>query len=157
MAKAKAAIAANLAAVGTLVNAADQRARGADTAIRKAEANRLRAVRGRVGTLEIIAMRLEQLCGGVRDRLERCRAILRAHDTRVPTLPPSVRAADGRVEVPPNIPPEPTIGLADALRAREVEDRKHLRRMTSLGHHAAGATSSCERRNRSNGWSRVSA
>ncbi|WP_294201298.1 MobA/MobL family protein [uncultured Sphingomonas sp.] len=121
LAKAKAAIEADLAAASALIDAADQRARGADTAIRKTVTDRLRAIRGRVGTVEITAMRLEQLRGGVRDCLERCRAIVRAHHTRVPTLPPPVYAADVRVEVPPNIPPEPKVSLVEAAREREVE------------------------------------
>ncbi|WP_298089162.1 MobA/MobL family protein [uncultured Sphingomonas sp.] len=121
LAKAKAAIEADLAAATALIDAADQRVRGAGTVIRKTVADRLRAVRGRVGIVEITAMRLEQLLGGVRDRLERCRAILQAHDTRVPALPtPSLGAGD-RVDVAPNISPEPTIGLAEALREREVQ------------------------------------
>lgn len=130
LAKAKAAIEADLAAASALIDATDQRARDVDTAIRKTAADRLRAVRQRVGIVEITAMRLEQLRGGARDRLERCRALLRAHHTRVPALSPSVRVADDRIDVPPNISPEPTIGLDEALREREVQALANIHAQT---------------------------
>jgi hypothetical protein len=139
LAKAKVAIKTDLAAASALIDAANQRVRGADTAIRKTVADRLRAIRGRVGTGQSTAMRLEQLHGAVKDRLERCRAIVRAHHTRVPTLPPSVHAADDRVEVPPNISPEPTIALAEALREREVEALANINAQTFVKLAALGA------------------